>query len=240
MKKMLMLIAALVMASSSGFSEEMKQEINATAGKKMPMKFQAVSADKAQILQEGKNKMYCPKCGMTLPMFYKTNHAARVHGKAAQYCSIHCLALAMQEDANVADIKVVDNTTLAFIDATKAWYVFGSSKPGTMSMISKYAFGNKADAEMFAKDFGGEIMNFDATIASVKSTLAQESAMIEKRQAMMAQKGGMIYREMCKPTDIKFKSVAEAKTYLTTQKPCGELDSNQLQLIGLYLKTLNK
>jgi copper chaperone NosL len=240
MKKIVLLLAALVMVSSNGFSEEMKHEMKAQAGKKMPTRFQAVSPDKAEILQEGENKMYCPKCGMTLPMFYKTNHAAHVDGKSEQYCSIHCLAEAMADGGKVTGIKVVDNTTLEFIDVIKSWYVVGSSKPGTMSMTSKYAFGKKDDAEKFAKEFGGKVMTFYAVLDSVKSTLAQESAMIQKKQAMMAQKGEMMYNNMCTPFDANFTSTAEAKTYLSTQKPCGEIKGKQLQAIGLYLNSRNK
>lgn len=236
-----MLISVFVMMGSSSFAEEMKQEMNETqAGKKMPMQFQAVSPDKAKILQEGENKMYCPKCGMTLPMFYKTNHAAHVNGKVEQYCSIHCLAETIAEGGKVTGIKVVDNTTLEFIDVIKAWYVMGSDKAGTMSMTSKYAFGKKSDAEKFAKEFGGKVMTFYAVLDSVKSTLDAESAMVQKKQAMMAQKGEMMYKNMCTPIDVNFTSTAEAKTYLTTQKPCGDLNPEQLQVIGLYLKSLNK
>ncbi|MEN8727987.1 MAG: nitrous oxide reductase accessory protein NosL [Sulfurovum sp.] len=240
MKKIVLLLAALVMVSSNGFSEEMKHEMKANSGKKMPTRFQAVSPDKAVILQEGENKMYCPKCGMTLPMFYKTNHAAHVDGKSQQFCSIHCLAEAMADGGKVTGIKVVDNTTLEFIDVIKSWYVVGSSKPGTMSMTSKYAFGKKDNAEKFAKEHGGKVMTFYALMDSVKSTLAQESAMIQKKQAMMAQKGEMMYNEMCTPFDVNFTSTAEAKTYLTTQKPCGEIKGIHLQAIGLYLNSRNK
>ena len=240
MKKIVLLLAALVMVSSNGFAEEMKHEMKANSGKKMPTRFQAVSPDKAVILQEGENKMFCPKCGMTLPMFYKTNHAAHVDGKSQQFCSIHCLAEAMADGGKVTGIKVVDNTTLEFIDVIKSWYVVGSSKPGTMSMTSKYAFGKKDNAEKFAKEHGGKVMTFYALIDSVKSTLAQESAMVQKKQAMMAQKGQMIYNEMCTPFDVNFTSTAEAKTYLTTQKPCGEIKGNHLQAIGLYLNSRNK
>jgi len=236
MKKIVFALAALVMVSSSGLAQEMK----AMSGNKMPTRFQAVSMDKAEILQEGDTKMFCPKCGMTLPMFYKTNHAAHVDGKAEQYCSIHCLAETMEDGGKVTDLKVVDNTTLKFIDATKASYVFGSSKPGTMSMTSKYAFANKSDAESFAKEFGGKVMNFEDTLASVKSTLAKESAMVQKKQAMMAQKGEKMYNKMCKPTDTKFKSIAEAKSYLKAEKPCGDIKGKQLQAIGIYLNSRQK
>jgi len=240
MKKIVLLLAALVMVSSNSFSEEMKHEMKAQTGKKMPTRFQSVSPDKAVILQEGENKMYCPKCGMTLPMFYKTNHAAHVDGKSEQYCSIHCLAETMADGGKVTRIKVVDNTTLKFIDVIKAWYVMGSAKAGTMSMTSKYAFGKKSDAEKFAKEFGGKVMTFYAVLDSVKSTLAHESAMIQKKQAMVAQKGEMMYNNMCTPVDVNFTSTAEAKTYLTTQKPCGEIKGKHLQAIGIYLNLRNK
>ncbi len=236
MQKIVLALVALVMVSSNGLAEEMK----AMTGKKMPTRFQAVSMDKAEILQEGDAKMYCPRCGMTLPMFYKTNHAAHNDGKSEQYCSIHCLAETMENSGKVTDLKVVDTTTLKFIDATKASYVFGSSKAGTMSMTSKYAFAKKSDAEAFAKEFGGKVMNFDDTLASVKSTLAKETAMVKKKQAMMAKKGEMMYNKMCKPIDAKFNSTAEAKSYLRTQKPCGDIKGKQLQVIGLYLNSRNK
>ena len=240
MKKILLLLSALVMVSSNGFSEERKHEMHASSGKKMPTRFQAVSPDQAVILQEGEHKMYCPKCGMTLPMFYKTNHAAHVDGKSKQYCSIHCLAEAMADGGKVTGIKVVDNSTLEFIDVINSWYVVGSAKPGTMTMTSKYAFGKKDDAQKFAKAHGGKVMTFYALLDSVKSTLAQESAMVEKKQAMMAQQGEMMYNEMCTPVDANFTSTADAKTYLTTQKPCGDIKGKKLQAIGIYLNSRNK
>jgi len=236
MKKMILILAALVMVGSHGYAEEMK----AQSGKKMPTLFQAVSADKAVITQEGEGKMFCPKCGMTLPMFYKTNHAAHVDGKSKQFCSIHCLAETMADGGKITDIKVVDNTTLKFVDASKAWYAVGSSKAGTMTMTSKYAFANKADAEAFAREFGGKVINFNDTLASVNSMLEKETAMIHKKQAMAAKKGEMMFSKMCKPVDAELNSVAEAKTYLITEKPCGELKGKKLQAIGLYLNSRSK
>lgn len=237
MKKVLLLLTMLAMVSTHAMSEEVKP---APMGKKMPTRFQAVPADKAVILQEGEGKMYCPKCGMTLPMFYRTNHAAKVQGKMKQYCSIHCLAKAMKENDMIDSLKVVDNTTLKFIDAKNAWYVVGSDKPGTMSMTSKYGFAKKADAEAFAKNFGGKVMNFKDTLALVNSTLDKESAMVSKKQSMMAKKGEMMYKKMCKPITVAFKSIAEAKTYLTKEKPCGTLQGKKLQAIGIYLKERTK
>ena len=233
MKKILLLITTLLTLTSTAYAEE------PTTGKKMPTRFQAVPMAQAQIIQEGKSKMYCPKCGMTLPMFYKTNHAGDVNGTTEQYCSIHCLAQTMKE-GNVTNLKVVDNKSLKFIDATKSWYVVGSSKAGTMSKVSKYAFTNKEDAQTFSKKFGGEVLDFEATLTSVKSTLAKESEMIAKKQAMMAKKGEKMFTKMCRPMGQKFTTVAEAKAYLKSEEVCGKIRGKQLQAIALYLISLNK
>ena len=48
---------------------------------KMPKNYRTVPFSKAEILKSGKTKMFCSKCGMTLPIFYRTNHAANVDGK---------------------------------------------------------------------------------------------------------------------------------------------------------------
>ena len=94
----------------------------------MTKMFQTVSKGEATLLQEGKAKPFCPECGMTLPVFYKTNHAATVDGKVKQYCSIHCVVEDTQKGSKLTDIQVVDVTSLKFISADKASYVVGSAK----------------------------------------------------------------------------------------------------------------
>jgi len=198
--------------------------------------FQTVPMDKATILQDGDAKMYCPTCGMTLPMFYKTNHAATHNGHTEQYCSLHCLAETNLKNKNsLKDIKVVDANSLKFIDAQSAHYVVGSSKKGTMSMVSKYAFANADDAKAFHKEFGGKLMNFEQTYALASKALEGEMKMVAKKQADMAKKGEMIYNKMCKKTDKKFNSTAEAKAYIISNKLCGEMDAKKLQAVGIYL-----
>ncbi|MEA3523517.1 MAG: nitrous oxide reductase accessory protein NosL [Campylobacterota bacterium] len=127
-------------------------------------RFQSVSEDKAIILQEGKDKTSCIKCGMDLPKFYKTNHAATHEGHTRQYCSIHCLVADLNEGNTLKNPQAVDLKSLKFIDASSAFYVVGSSKPSTMSHISKYVFKNKSDAEAFVKKFGGEIKDMYGAI----------------------------------------------------------------------------
>lgn len=198
--------------------------------------FQTVPMDKATIVQDGDTKMYCPSCGMTLPMFYKTNHAATHKDHTEQYCSLHCLAdTNFKNNNSLKDIKVVDANTLKFIDAQNAHYVVGSSKKGTMSMTSKYAFANADDAKAFHKEFGGELMTFEQTYALASKALEGEMKMIAKNQAAMAKKGEMIYNKMCKKTTKKFSSTAEAKAFVMSSNLCGSMDAKRLQAVGIYL-----
>jgi nitrous oxide reductase accessory protein NosL len=214
-------------------AKEMKEKMQ--KGMKMPKNYRAVPMDKAQILQDGKAKMFCPKCGMTLPMFYRTNHAAKVDGKMEQFCSIHCLVEEMNSGKKLEDVQVVDNSSLKFIPAKSAWYVVGSSKPATMSKVSKYAFAKEADAKEFAKKFGGEVVKFDDVLAMAKKSFEKESKMIAKKQAMMAQKGKMVYEKMCKKIDKKFATTAEAKAYIKENNLCKGIKGKPLQAVGLYL-----
>jgi nitrous oxide reductase accessory protein NosL len=123
--------------------------------------FQTVNPKQAHLLQKGKDAPYCASCGMELTMFYKTSHAAKVNKEQKQFCSLHCLATAMQNNKDLKDIQVVDAKTLKWIDAKNAYYVVGSNIKGTMSRTSKYAFASKKDALEFQKKYGGEILDFN-------------------------------------------------------------------------------
>ncbi len=198
--------------------------------------YRMVPVEKATILQDGKNKMYCPVCGMTLPMFYKTNHAATHKNHGKHYCSIVCMIQdAVVNNTKLENFKVVDNTTLKFIDSKDAYFVVGSKKPGTMSVVSKYAFGTKQAAEKFAAQNGGKIMRFDALYKMVEKSLAKDMAATKKRQAKAIKKGAMMYKKMCQKTNKTFESTAEAKSFLVESKICGNIKGKKLQAIGMYL-----
>jgi len=199
--------------------------------------FQSVPASKAQLLQKGAEKQFCNVCGMNLVMFYKTNYVARVNGKTKQYCSIHCLVEDRDKNhANEQNIKVVAADTLKFIDADKAYFVVGSSKKGTMSMVSKYAFSSLDAASKFAAKFGGVVTDFNGAIEAAKEDFAKDSHMIGKKQHKMSQMGAMIYAKKCQKTDEKFDSVAAAKAFVISHKICKDLNPKALQAVGLYLK----
>ncbi len=202
-----------------------------------PMKnYRAVPLKQATLLKSGKEKMYCSVCGMTLPMFYRTNHAADHDHIHDQYCSITCMIVDMVVNGkDMSNFKVVDNTTLKFIPSKDAYFVVGSKKPGTMSMVSKYAFGTLSAAQDFQQQNGGKIMRFGPLVEMVKKAQAKEIAATKKRQAKAIKKGAMMYKKICKPTDKQFATTAEAKTFLRSSKICGNIRGKKLQAIGMYL-----
>lgn len=198
--------------------------------------FRAVSKAEATNVQSGKNKDFCSVCGMTLHHFYKTNFAANANGVEKQYCSIICLVEdEMVNNQKIKNIRVVDNGTMKMIDATKASYVVGSDKPATMSSVSIYGFGTTDGAKAFIKSHGGDLKTFKDVYMMVKTTQAKDMAATRERQAMAAKKGEMIYEKMCKKTDKKFTSIAEAKSFLEESKICGNISDKQLQVVGIYL-----
>jgi nitrous oxide reductase accessory protein NosL len=197
--------------------------------------FQSVPAEKAQLLQKGDAKLYCSSCGMNLVKFYKTSHALNRDGHTHQYCSIHCLV-----DANLytdlIDAKVVDVSSLKFINAHDAYYVIGSSKPGTMTMNSKYAFASKKDAETFSKVNGGKIYNFHEAVKIAADDRIKNNKMINKKRAMASKKGAMMLQKLCKNRSIpEFHSFAKAKSYIINYGDCGTLKDKQAQAIAIYL-----
>ena len=106
------------------------------------------------LVQEGKQKQWCPVCGMKIGMFYKTSHSSELEDNTKrQYCSMRCLAVDNQNNKIKSNsIKVVDAKTQKQIDAKNAIYVVGSKVHGTMSKVSKFAFASKQDALRFSKE----------------------------------------------------------------------------------------
>lgn len=230
MKKTLLIVVSMFLSLNIYASEHMQHKMDKNPN------YRAVPMSEATLVQKGEEKTFCPICGMTLPMFYKTNHAATDGKVEKQYCSIHCMIEDKElKGSKLSQMKVVDNTTLKFIDVKDAYYVFGSKKPATMAMVSKYAFASKDDALKFIKENGGELKTFAEVEKIVTNVIKKEKAMIEKRQAKMRMMGKKLYDESCEKTDKKFETTAQAKAYLKSSKICGEVKGKHLQALGLYL-----
>jgi hypothetical protein len=106
-------------------------------------------------------------------------------------CSIHCLAvdLAMGVDKTPKSMRVGDYGTKSLIDAEKAYWVIGGSKPGIMTKRAKWAFEKKEDAEAFVKENEGIIATFnDAMKAAYEDMYADTKMIRDKRAKMKAMK----------------------------------------------------
>ncbi|MEA1891365.1 MAG: nitrous oxide reductase accessory protein NosL [Campylobacterota bacterium] len=130
--------------------------------------FQSVNPQEVTLLQNTKDKNSCPRCGMNLTRYYKTSHAAMHKDKQYQYCSIHCLEDHLGEGITLKNPQVVDVDSLKFMSVSKAHYVVGSSKRGTMTRVSKYAFLDEAMAKEFQAKYGGQLMDFNGALEKAK------------------------------------------------------------------------
>ncbi|MGM0622860.1 MAG: nitrous oxide reductase accessory protein NosL [Campylobacterota bacterium] len=234
MKKTLLVLFALMLGMNV-----------ASAKGKMQM-FQSVSMEKAQLMQEGESKLYCPNCGMHLPKFYKTNHAVRLdNGDVRQYCSIYCLVEEMEltvlrdKKDQIDSIMVVDVPSLKFIDATSAHYVVGSKKPGTMTTVSKYAFKNLQDAQAFAEKNDGTVQTYEQAYKTALEDFARDTAHVyKKRSSKMYKMGEKLYNKKCDKEAIEkidVHSIGDFKAVIAKENVCGsDLNDGQLQGISLY------
>jgi len=200
--------------------------------------FQSVKPSEATLVKKDSSKQFCNVCGMHLTKFYKTNHATTFkNGHKEQYCSIHCQAQIHNDHENkIKKIEVVDTNTLKFISANTATYVVGSSKKGTMSPISKYAFEKKENAIAFQKEFGGEIHTFKETLKIAKDSLSKDIQSVTKKRVSIAKKGKKVYTSMCKQDKLpEFNSVGESKQYIIDNKLCKKLKPKMQQAVAIYL-----
>ncbi len=202
--------------------------------------FSKVATGEPILTQIGKEKHWCPVCGMSIKAFYKTSHTSKLHNETPrQYCSIRCLAVDMQEygiDTN--HIKVIDASTQKMIDATTAFYVVGSKVPGTMTKVSKLAFKSEADAKEFVAKKKGKIVDFKTALSMAQKSLKSDIAMItKKKEKKIYPMGKKIFTKMCKQ-DIDPKNyieINELKAAIKTEKLCKPLKEKQLQALSLYL-----
>ncbi len=138
----------------------------------------------------------CKLCGMDRGMFDFSRMLIEYDdGTIAAVCSIHCAAveLANNIDKTPKSIKVGDFSGKQLIDAEKAVWVVGGSKPGVMSKRGKWAFEGKDGAELFMKTNQGKIASFEEVMKTAYEDMYEDTKMIrakrkEKRMKMMEQK----------------------------------------------------
>jgi copper chaperone NosL len=141
-------------------------------------------------LTDVKEAPACKYCGMDRAKFAASRMVIEYDdGSKVSACSLHCVAveLANQIDKTPAVIRVADLNGQALLDAEKAVWVVGGSRPGVMTKRAKWAFADRAAAEAFVKQNGGAIATFDEAIRGAYEDMYQDGKMIrEKRKAMKA------------------------------------------------------
>lgn len=105
-------------------------------------------------------------------------------------CSIHCLAIDLTNNYNKTPVRIEvgDYISRLLIDAEKAYWVLGGSRPGVMTTQGKWAFAHKIYAEKFIREHGGTLATFDdAMKAAYESMYTHTKIIREKRMLMKAE-----------------------------------------------------
>ena len=130
----------------------------------------------------------CKYCGMDRKTFAHSRMLVTYEdGSSMGTCSLHCTAveLALNIDKTPRSIEVGDFKTKKLIDAEKAFWVIGGSKPGVMTKRAKWAFESKADADAFIKENGGKLVSFDEAIKASYEDMYADTKMIRDKRKMM-------------------------------------------------------
>ena len=134
---------------------------------------QAQTIHKAVAMESGDE---CHLCGMLITRFDGPKGEAfrkEQKDKVFKFCSTRDMFsyyLDPENTRNVSQMLVHDMSKMPwgsdsiddkhFIDAKTAWYVAGSEKTGAMGQTLA-SFSQESDANAFAKEFGGQVINFE-------------------------------------------------------------------------------
>jgi len=133
----------------------------------------------------------CKYCGMDRGKFDFTRMLIEYDdGSKAAVCSLHCAAvdLANNIDKTPKVMSVGDFTTKDLVDAEKAFWVVGGTKPGVMSKRGKWAFAKKDDAEAFIKQNGGALADFETAMKAAYEDMYTDTKMIRDKRKMNREK----------------------------------------------------
>lgn len=131
----------------------------------------------------------CQYCGMDRAKFASTRmYVEYEDGSVIGTCSVHCAAidLSLSFGKAIKAIHVADAKGGRLIDAEKAVWVVGGDQRGVMAKQNRLAFAERADAEAFTKEKGGEIADWERAITSTYADMWADTQMIRSRRT----KGG--------------------------------------------------
>ena len=132
----------------------------------------------------------CPYCGMDRAKFAHSRMYVEYEGGSSMgTCSLHCAAMefALKIDKTPASIMVGDYNSKKLIDAEKAFWVIGGDQMGVMTTRAKWAFGDKAAADLFITQHGGRLATFEDCLRASFEDMYDDINMVRKKRQMMKQ-----------------------------------------------------
>ena len=105
-------------------------------------------------------------------------------GSVYGFCSLHCASIhmALHPEAVPREILVSDYGTHRLIDADKAYWVIGGSKPGVMTARAKWAFARREEAERFVRQYGGRLATATEAIRAAGEDMSRDIQVIQKKR----------------------------------------------------------
>lgn len=141
--------------------------LSAQAPMTMPAPTHMTSASPGEAKVEAPES--CQRCGMNRTKFaHSRMQINSVDGAMVGTCSLHCVAteLGMTKGKPVKSLLVADySNKQKLVDAKNANWVIGGSQKGVMTMVPKWAFEKKQDAEMFIQMNGGKLASYEEALA---------------------------------------------------------------------------
>lgn len=129
----------------------------------------------------------CRYCGMDRGSFdFSRMLIGYDDGTTTAICSIRCAAVDMANNIGRTpiNISVGDFNSRELIDAEKAHWVIGGSRPGVMSHRGKWAFEKKEGAEEFVRQNGGTLVGFEEAIKAAYEDMYSDTKMIREKRKM--------------------------------------------------------
>jgi nitrous oxide reductase accessory protein NosL len=104
----------------------------------------------------------CDNCGMNRNAWARTRYEFTTSKGAFYTCSISCVAvMGMKLKEEPRNVRVADYLhPMRMLEAEHAFFVMGSTAPGTMTAVSKIPFEEKQAAVEFAARYGGRVVGF--------------------------------------------------------------------------------
>jgi nitrous oxide reductase accessory protein NosL len=150
--------------------------------------------DTEPLKDELKKYPRCSYCGMMRAKFSHSRHLLVYEDDSVDgTCSLHCAAISLSLNVDRGPKAIYagdagsDEKIKPLVLADKASYVIDASKTGTMTKVSKLAYGDKAKAEAAAKG-DAKLVNFDEALKAAYLDMANDTIMIRKKRAEMRKK----------------------------------------------------